>query len=814
MPLQSLFQDLRYAVRQLRKSPGFTALVVSTLALGIAANSTIFSWINSTLFNPIPGVRSTGNMLTLQRGERSEHASPPFSYLDYTDLRDGSKTLTGLLAYHDDYVAITGDGRPQRVYGALTSANYFEVLGIKPILGRTLLPSLANERAGSPDVVLGYDLWQSRFGGDPAIVGKTVQINLHTYTIVGVAPRGFQGCKSGLRTELWIPLGMDPQIWGSTRIGDRGVSWLNVLGVLRPGADHRQVENEFNLSMQHIADSYPASHQGNNQITSDPLWRSPFGANVYFYGTLPLLLALAAVLLLLACANVANLLLVRSFARRRECAIRLSMGASRWRLVRQFMIESLLLALAGGGVALAITFWTARTLGSFLPGTTLPLSINGSVDGTVTVVTILIAALTSLAAGVVPALRASSLSPATVLKDEALNTSGGLHKSRLASGLVVIQVALSLTLLVCAGLFVRSLNKAQEADLGFDGDHVYLASFDLDPLGYPDAKALELDRQILARVKALPGVESATLADFSPLSFTIHSEGVMPEGYIPRPHESIEVDRGIVGPGYLQTLRTPLLAGRDFTDADNAGTQPVAIVNQAFVNRYWPGQDAVGKHVQIAGQSHTVAGVAANAKYRRLTNDAAPVVLVPLAQRYEDLVTLHVRVNGDPMAYSAAIDQAIHDISPDLPLFNVTTLKTNMRIGNVFERIVVVFAGSFGILALILAAVGIYAVVAYSTKQRTHEIGIRIALGASNADVLRQVLGQGLRLTLAGLAVGVVVSLVLTRFLRGMLFGVATSDWLTFSSVSVALCVVALFACFIPARRAASVDPMKALRTE
>ncbi len=812
--MNTLLYDIRYAMRQLRKSPGFAALVVGTLALGIAANSTIFSWINSTLFNPIPGVRSTGNMITLQRGERSEHASPPFSYLDYVDLRDGSKTLTGLLGYHDDYVAITGDGRPQRIYGALTSANYFEVLGIKPILGRTLLPSQANERAGSPDVVLGYDLWQSRFSGDPAIVGKTMQINLHTYTIVGVAPRGFLGCKSGLRTELWIPLGMDRQVWGSTRIGDRGVSWLNVLGVVRPGVDHLQVENDLNLLMQRIADAYPAAHQGANQISTDPLWRSPFGANVYLYGTLPILLALAAVLLLLACANVANLLLVRSVSRRREYAIRLSMGASRWRLVRQLMVENLLLAMAGGGVALAITFWTARTLGYFLPGTTLPLNINGSVDGTVTLVTILVAALTSVLAGAVPALRASSLSPATVLKDEALNTSGGLHKSRLASGLVVMQVALSLTLLVCAGLFVRSLSKAQDADLGFDANHVYLASFDLDPLGYPDAKALELDRQILARVKALPGVQSATLADFSPLSFTIHSDGVMPEGYIPRPHESIEADRGIVGPGYLQTLRTPLIAGRDFTDADNESTQPVVMVNQAFVNRYWPGQDAIGKRVQIAGQWRTVAGVAANGKYRRLTYDAAPLVLVPLMQRYEDLVTLHVRVNGDPMAFSSAIDQAVHDLSPDLPLFNVTTLKNNMRIGNVFERIVVVFAGSFGLLALVLAAVGIYGVVSYSTRQRTHEIGIRVALGAARGDLFRQILRQGLRLTLIGLTVGIAVSLAFTRLLRGLLFGVGTADWITFASVSILLCVVALVACYVPARRAASIEPMQALRSE
>jgi predicted permease len=813
--MNTLLQDLRYALRQLGKSPGFVALVVGTLALGIAANSTIFSWINSTLFNPIPGVRKTSNMLTFQRGERSDHASPPFSYQDYVDLRDGSKTLTGLLAYHDDFIALTGNGKPQRIYGALTSANYFEVLGVKPILGRTLLASAANERAGSPEAVLGYDLWQSRFGGDPSIVGKSTQINLHTYTIVGVAPRGFQGCKSGLRTEIWIPLGMDRQMWGSSRIDYRGSSWLNVLGVMRPGVDRRKVENEFNLMMQRIAAAYPEPHQGNNLITADPLWRSPFGANVYLYGTLPILLALAAVLLLLACANVANLLLVRSVSRRREYAIRLSMGANRWRLVRQSMVENLLLALAGGAVALAITFWTARTLGSFLPETSvLPLNLNGSVDGTVTLVTILVAAFTSLVAGVIPALRASSLSPATVLKDEALNTSGGLHKSRLASGLVVVQVALSLTLLVCAGLFVRSLGKAQNADLGFDANHVYLATFDLDPLGCSNAKALELDRQILTRVKALPGVESATLADFSPQSFTIHSEGVLPEGYIPRPHESIEVDRGIVGPGYLQTLRTPLLAGRDFTDADTAESQPVILVNQAFVNRYWPNQDAIGKRIQLYDRWYSVAGVAANGKYRRVTYEPAPLVLFPLAQRYENLLTLHVRVTGDPMAYSSAIDQTIHNLSPDLPLFNVTTLKNNMRIGNVFERIVVVFAGSFGLLAMLLAAVGIYGVVAYTTRQRTHEIGIRMALGAARADVFRQVLRQGLRLTLIGLAAGIAVSLAFTRLLRGMLFGVGTADWITFATVAMILCVVASLACWLPARRAASIEPAEALRTD
>ncbi|MGB7549306.1 MAG: ABC transporter permease [Terracidiphilus sp.] len=809
-----LLQDLHYALRQLRKSPGFAAIAVCTLALGIAANTTIFSWIESTLLNPIPGVAHTGDMITIQKGERSEHPSPPFSYLDYVDLRDGARSFSGLLAYHDDYVAITGSGEPQRIYAALTSANYFEVLGVRPILGRTLMPSLATERSGAAEAVLGYDLWQNRFAGDPSIIGKTIQINLHPYTIVGVAPQGFQGCKTGLRSEIWIPLGMDKLIWGSTRIGERGVSWLNLLGRLRPGVQPSQAVSELNLLMQRIAARFPDTHQGSNIISSDPLWRSPFGANVYLSGTLPLLLALAGALLLLACANVANLLLVRSVGRRRELAIRLSMGATRWRIVRQLLVENLLIALVGGGLALVITVWTAGTLAAFLPPTTLPLSLNGHVNSTVLLATLLVSVFTAAVSGVIPALRASGLSPVSVLKDEALSTSGGLSRSRLTGALVVAQIALSLLLLTCAGLFVRSLLNEQKSNLGFDPNHVLLMSFDLDPMGYTRATGVEFDRQLLARVQQLHGVQSATLADFSPLSFTIHSDGVQPEGYIPPPHESMEADRGLVGPGYLRTLRTPLLAGRDFTNADNLSAAPVAIVNQALVDRYWPGQNAIGKRIQVAGGWCTVVGVAANGKYRRMTYDAAPLVLLPLAQRYAGLAILHVRVNGDPRALASAVEQTVHGLNPDLPLFNVTTLRQNMQMGSVFERIAAAFAGSFGLLALLLAAVGIYGVVAYTTRQRTHEIGIRMALGAGRGDVFRHVLAQGLRLTLAGLAAGLAVSLILTRFLRGLLYGVGAVDWLTFAAVATLLSLVASLACYIPARRAASVDPMQALRTE
>ena len=483
-----LLQDLRFALRQLRNAPGFTLTAVLTLALGIGANTTILSWISSTMLNPIPGVTGTGNMFALTRGERNDHPSPPLSYPDYADLRDSAKSISGLLAYHDDYMIITGTAKPVRIYGTLSSANYFDVLGVRPILGRALLSSPQDERMGAAEAVLGYDLWQHQFAGDPSIVGKTIQVNLHTYNIVGVAPKGFQGCKSGLRSDIWIPLGMYRQVWGWDPAADRGIAVLNILGVLRPGVDRHQAENELNLLMGHLVAQYPTVHQGENQISTDPLWRSPFGANVFLAGTLPILLALAALLLLLACANVANLLLVRSVARRREFAIRLSMGASRWRLVRQLMAENLIVALSGGGLALLGTIWTARAISAFLPSGTLPLSINGRVDGKVLLAAILVSILTAVVSGVAPALRASAISPMSILKDEALNTAGGLHKSRLTSGLVVVQIALSLLLLTCAGLFFRSLDKAQRADPGFDPNHVLLASFDLGPMGYSNAR--------------------------------------------------------------------------------------------------------------------------------------------------------------------------------------------------------------------------------------------------------------------------------------------------------------------------------------
>jgi predicted permease len=815
--VETSWQDLRFAARMLRKNPSFTTVAVLTLALGIAANTTVLSWISATLLNPIPGVAHTSNLVTVMRGDRTDHPTPPFSYPDLRDLSERTQTFSGLLGYHDDYMSLTGVAKPERIYGALTTANYFDVLGVHPILGRAFLPEEGTLRAGAAVIVIGYAVWQNHFAGDPQIVGKTIQINRHPYTVVGVTARDFTGCAPGLRTELWIPVSMDRDVWGFNRPDYRGIFWLNVLGKLRPGVTKNQAQAELNLLMRGIAERFPEDHRDSpNEISLDPLWRSPFGINGYLYKILPMLLGLAGVLLLLACANVASLLLVRSVGRRREIAIRLGMGASRKQIIRQFLIESLLLGLLGGTAAIAITVWTSRSLVAFFPPSSLPLTHDEHIDQRVLFVTIAVSILAAIISGVLPALRSSSLPVQSVLKEEATSVSLTLHKSRLLSGLVVAQISLSLVLLVCAGLFTRSLQKAQQSDPGFEASHLLLTSYELSPAGYTRATGAAFDRQVLDRLSALPGVESVTLADFSPLSFSIHSDYLQIEGYVPQPYESMEISRAIVGPNYFRTLRTSVISGREFTAADTAESQLVAVVNQAFVDRYWPGANALGKQVTDGGDRFTVVGVARNAKYRLLTSPTEPDIYLPNYQAYSPThdTTIHLRTTGDPRTMASSVEETIHQLNPELPLFNVNPLSVTMQLGTLFGRVAATFAASFGFLAMVLAAVGVYGVVAYTTRQRAREVGIRMALGAEKGDIYRLVLGQGFRLTLAGLVVGTALGLAFTRLLKAQLFGVSETDAITFASVGLLLAVVALLACHIPARRATRVDPMVALRYE
>ncbi|HTP44513.1 MAG TPA: ABC transporter permease [Candidatus Acidoferrum sp.] len=814
--MNSFWQDVRYSLRMIAKAPGYAAIAVLTLALGIGANTTIFTWINSSLLNPIPGLASPNDVVALVLG-RGDAFPFPFTYPDFEAMRDGQESFVGLTASGITALSLTGKGKPVRVWGMLTSANYFDLLGIHPILGRGFLPEEDKTPGGAPVAVISYRLWQTHFGANPNVVGQTFEIDQHPYTIVGVAPAVFQGSQTGIRSELWIPVMMAAQLMPQgDLIHDHHYFWMGMLGRLKPGVKPEQAQEEMTLRLKREAKNYPEEHRGHDSVSVYPLWRNPFGANQFLSLLLPMLMTISGLVLLLACANVANLMLVRAVGRRREVAIRRSLGASRWRLVRQLLIESMILALAGGAIAFAITFWSAGTFTKFIPQTDFPIYLAMRTDRMVLLATIVISLLTGVIFGILPALRASSEAPIAVLKEDTGSASGGTRKARLASGLVVAQISLSLLLLICAGLFIRSFLRAQEINPGFNSHNVMIATYDLFTGGYSEDSGAEFDRQLAAKLEAQPGVESVALSSRVPLGFGGGSTSVKPEGYVPQANESMETQVAIITPNYFQTMQIPLVKGRDFTRQDVKNSQRVVIVSEAFVNRYWPKQEAVGKQLNsdLTHEWFTVVGVAKDSKVNGLNEKPVPFVYLPLYQVYRATMIVDARVTGDPLAFGKTVERTIHEMNSDLVVFDITTLELREQVASFPQRVAGTFVGAFGLLALILAAVGIYGVTSYTTRQRTHEIGIRVALGASKKDVLQMVLGQGLRLTLIGVAIGLVLSFALTRFLSSLLLGVTSTDALTFSSVALLLCAVALLACFIPARRAMQVDPMVALRYE
>ena len=815
--MTSFWQDVRYSLRMIAKAPGYAAIAILTLALGIGANTTIFSWINSTLLNPVPGLASPSEVVSLTLSKPGDNPFP-FTYPDLEALRDGQKSFTGIAACNFAQMSLTGKGKPERVWGMVASANYFDVLGVRPILGRGFLPVEDEKPGGAPVAVISYRLWQTHFGENPDIVGHVIQINQHPYTIVGVTPAEFQGSQTGVRTELWVPIMMEEQVTtGGDLLHDHHYFWLLMFGRLKPGVAPEQAQEEMTLRLKREAKNYPEEHKGHDSVTLYPLWRNPFGLNQFMSMLLPALMIIAGLVLLLACANVANLMLVRSMGRRREIAIRMSLGASRWRLVRQLLVESLLLALTGGVMALLMTFWTAGTLLNFLPVTPdIPLSLNLRADRTVLLATLVISVLTGVIFGILPALRSSGLAPVAVLKEDTGSASGGLKKARLASGLVVAQMSLSLLLLICAGLFIRSVVSAERINPGFNSHNVLIASFDLFTAGYSDASGAEFDRQVIAKLEALPGIQSVALSSRVPLAFGGGSTSVKPEGYVSQANESMETQVAIITPNYFQTMQIPIVKGRDFTLQDTKSSQRAVIVSEAFVERYWPHQEGLGKQLNsdLTHEWFTVIGVARNSKVNGLNEKPMPFLYLPLYQVYRPDMIVNVRVAGDALAFSKTVEKSIHELNGDLGVFDVTALELREQIASFPQRIAGTFVGAFGVLALILAAVGIYGVTAYTTRQRTHEIGIRMALGASKEDILRLVLGHGLLLTLTGVCLGLAVSFALTRYLSSLLLGVTSTDALTFSSVAILLCAVALFACFIPTRRAMRVNPMAALRYE
>ncbi len=809
--LEELGRDVRYALRQLRKSPGFAITATAMLAVAICANSTVFSWIDGTMLRPIPGARETGDLVSLQRGERNFSPTPPFSYFDYRDLRERNHTLAGLLAYHHDWITLTGGAQPERVYIANVSANYFDVLGIKPMLGRYFLPEEETRPDAVPSVVLGYSLWKTRYDADPAIVGKSIEIARHPVTVIGVAPQGVIGAMPGIREDLWVtldPLGTDA--WRMTHRSG-GAVWLNVIGRLRPGVSRDQAAQDLDTLMHHIVAEYPDDHLGENRITLDPMWRSPFGANGYMAATLPILLAFAAVVLLLTCANVATLTLVRFVSRRRELAIRQSLGANRIQLVRQMVLEGVVLSIVAGAVALALTSWTSKTFAWFFPANANPIILNGSMDHKVVIGIAVASLLAGMLCGALPAWRSSHAPAIEVLKAESASISGGSRNRKLLSGLVVAQIALSLPLLLCSGLFLRTLRNLAVANPGFEQDHILTASVGTNIAGYSHDEERVIRHKILDRVSALPGVKAASLTDWIPMTLSHKGEDAYPEGYVPRPHESLQVVHAEVSARYFESLHIPVLEGREFTPDDDEKAPRVLIVDQTAARRYWPGQDPLGEKLRIWGRLFTVVGVVRNSTHTFVNESPEPMVYLSFFQAgYETMVQVETEEN--PADLAPAVENAIREIDTRLPVFDVRPMRESTQMASSFAVIQSTLAGMFALIGLVLAITGIYGVVAYRTQMRTHEIGIRMALGASRVDVLKLVLLQGLWITGIGLALGLAFSLGLTRLIARLLYGIGANDTITMVSVVMLLGAMSLTACYLPARRAMRRNPVTAIR--
>src|ERR1700691_2363983 len=747
--LEQLGRDVRYALRQLRKSPGFLITATAMLAVAICANSTVFSWIDGTMLRPIPGARDTGDLVSLQRGERNFSPTPPFSYLDYRDLREQNHTFAGMLAYHHDWITLTGGAQPERVYIANVSANYFDVLGIKPLLGRFFLPE--EESRAIPNVVLGYSLWKTRYAADPAIVGKSIEVARHPVTVIGVAPEGFVGAAPGLRDDLWVtldPLGTD--VW---RMTHRDSDWLIVIGRLRPGVSRGQAAQDLDTVMHNIVAAFPDDHLGDNWITLDPMWRSPFGANGYMAATLPILLAFAAVVLLLTSANVATLTLVRFVSRRRELAIRQSLGANRIQLVRQMVLEGVVLSIVAGAVALVLTSWTSKTFAWFFPANSNPLILNGSMDHKVVIGIAVSSLLAGMLCGALPAWRSAHAPAIEVLKAESASISGGSRNRKLLSGLVVAQIALSLPLLLCSGLFLRTLRNLAGANPGFEQDHILTASVGLNIAGYSHDEERVIRHKIFDRVSALPGVKVASLTDWIPMTLGHKGDDAYSAGYVPHPHESLQVYHAEVAPRYFESLHIPILEGREFTPDDDERAPRVLIVGQTAARRYWPGQDPLGKKLRIWGGLFTVVGVARNSTHIFANESPEPIVYMSFFQvGYETIV--QVKTEGSPVDLAPAVENAIHEIDTRLPVFDVRPMRESTQMARSFAVVQSALAGMFALIGLVLAVTGIYGVVDYRTQMRTHGIRVRLAIGASRADVLRLVLVQGLWLPGPGPAPG------------------------------------------------------------
>jgi predicted permease len=809
--MQILWQDLRYGARMLLKKPGFTLIAIITLALGIGANTAIFSLVNTALLRPLP-IERPEQLVSINNASLN---LPVISYPNYRDFRDRNNVFSGMLAYRYTTFGLSVNGVNERVWGYLATGAYFEVLGVKPALGRFFTPDDDKSPGAHPVAVITYDCWQKRFAGDSQVIGRTVVINGRNFTIIGVAPQGFYGSEIIYRPEIWFPAMMQAQIDGWSELETRGSPIFFAQGRLKHGVTMSQAEAELKTIAAQLAREFPNDNEGMT-VTLSPAGLLGAWMRGPIIGFAGVLMAVVGLVLLLACTNLANLLLARATERRKEIAVRLAIGARRWRLVRQLLTESILLSTLGGALGLLLAYWLVDAIMALKPPIDIALSTELHIDERVLLFTLIVSALTGMIFGLLPALQSTKPDLAPALKDEV--SMGGYRRSLLRNGLVVLQVSLSLLLLICAGLTLRGLQRAQLLDPGLTPQNALEMSFDLSMQGYDVPRAQEFRRRLLERVRALPGVQYAGLSKFVPLNLAVSSNPIYVEGQPEQQGANVPMAMASnASPGFLSALGTRLIQGRDFTEQDGESKQDVAVVNETFARRFWSGQSALGKrfsHAGSAGPWIEVVGVIQDGKYFSLNEEATPFVYTNMRPWIGGSLTMVVRTASEPQSAMAAIRREFQQLDATLPLYNVKTMVEHMAIPLFPARVAATLLGGFGLLALALAAIGIFGVMAYAVTQRTREIGIRMALGAQAGGIFKLVVGQGLKLTALGMGIGLACAFAGTRLMSGLLYGVSALDVVTFAGVSLLLALVALLACYIPARRAMKVDPMVALRCE
>ncbi|MGB9465662.1 MAG: ABC transporter permease [Candidatus Acidiferrum sp.] len=820
--METFWKDLRYAFRMLLKSPGFTFVAVLALALGIGANTAIFSVFNGMLWRPLP-VKNPEQLVDVVSKSRGVQFPLNLSYLDFEDYRQLKSVFTDLVVYTPSPVNFGAQGRPERAWAEMVSGNYFSTLGIEPAVGRTFAPDEGWIKNKDPLVVLSYQFWQKRFAGDRGVVGQTVQVNNHAFTIIGVAPEKYVGAYYWLKPDFYLPLSsvglLDPT--QADVLTNRNYSFLRVLGYLQPGVTPAQAMAAAEPIDRRLAQDFPDSHKGLSLLVLPELSARPEpGLGGFMSNAVIVFMLLVGLVLLIACANVANLILARANGRRKEFATRVALGASRWRMARQLLTETVLLSAFGGVLGMVFARWAGMALTSIHIPSDIPLRLfDLRLDWRIFSFTFLAALLTGIVAGLVPSLQASRTDLADTLKAGGRSGGGSAGHHRFRNALVVSQVAVSLLLLACAGFFIRSLQNSAHVDMGFRVDHTLMMSMDVGLQGYSEERGQQFFKQLREHVHSLPGVRDAAVSAHIPMGYDNSLVNIFPEGQVIDEKSKTETAwDDEVQPSYFRTAGTPVIQGREFSDGDSATAPKVAIVNDTFANKIWPGENPIGKSFRTKkeGPPIQVVGITGTGKYLFLYETPQLYVYFPFAQRYNSGANLLVYTQNDPQQLVPAVRDQISQLDASLPVFAVTTMDAHVQYGKPLlpARLGAMLVGAFGLLGLVLASVGVYGVVSYSVSQRTQEIGIRTALGAQHSHVLGMILKQGMSMALIGTAVGIILSFLLFRALGSVLYGVKSTDLVTLSAVSAMLLAVAFVASYVPALRATRVDPVIALREQ